>query len=128
VAAYKKYSTQEYNPQIGNHFTMGGTPFYRGLTLSSTSGGCYAYYNLSAYGFHTVEGQVGCLDKMDTKAQGILSFYGDDILLKQIKLKPDKLPTSFEIDITGVNQLRINCDSIGNGRFAVIGLADVTFE
>jgi len=128
VAAYKKYSAQEYNPQIGSYFTMGGTPFYRGLTLSSRSDGCYAYYNLGAYGFHTMKGQVGCLDKMDTKAQGTLSFYGDDVLLKQIELRSDKLPTNFEIDITEINQLRINCVSIDNGRFALAGLADVIFE
>jgi len=128
VAAYKKSQTQEYNPQLGRHFTMGGNPYYRGFTMTSYSPGGFAYYNLSNYGFKKMKGLVGCLDEMYSEALATLSFYGDDVLLKQIKLKPDKLPTSFEIDITGISQLRINVASSGNGFAAEIGCADVIFE
>ena len=125
VAAYKKQSAQEYNAQNGRHFSMGGLPFYRGMTIEGSG---FAFYNLSAYSFKKMKGQIGCLDEMYIEAQGTISFYGDDILIKQIKLKPDKLPVSFEIDISGVNQLRINSASSGNGYTVRAGLADVTFE
>jgi len=128
VAAYKKKNVQEYNPQIAKHFAMGGVAYYHGLTIGGwTNNDGLAHYNLSGYGFHTVKGQVGCLDDMHPEGQGILSFYGDDILLKQITMKPDKLPTNFEIDITGVNQLRINCSNTIHWGVKA-GLADVIFE
>jgi len=124
VAAYKKQYAQEYNPQSGRHFSMGGTPFYRGLTITSNG---FAYYNLNDHDFLVVKGEIGCLDDMHPEGEGVLSFYGDDVLLKQIKLKPDKLPASFAIDITGINQLRINCSSTIHWGVKA-GLADVSFE
>jgi len=127
IVAYKKQEAKEYNPQTGNHFTMGGMLCYRGLTMA-TNGDAYAFYNLDGIGLSKISGLLGCTDDMDGNSQATISFYGDDKLLQQIKLGPDKLPSSFEITITGVNQLRIHCTKTSGGLSARVGLADVIFE
>lgn len=55
-----------------------------------------------------VSGKVVLIDSYNTtKFDSTLNFYGDGKLIKSYNLRPDAIPFDFDVDIEGVNTLRI---------------------
>ena len=100
---------------------MGGVAYYGGFTIYGRE--AYAYYNLTGLGFVKMSGIAGTRD--GCKVDGTISFYGDNKLLEQIKIKGGRLPVPIELNLSGVKELRMNFSA---NEICDFGCADVTFE
>lgn len=85
-----------------NSMTMAGQKYYNGFKFGEPS---YAIFNLQK-GYSKLTGTIG-LDDYENKKPVIVKFIGDDKLLQSINLAAQSMPQSFEVNLTGVAQLKI---------------------
>lgn len=118
---YKEYSSLD-----TESFSMGKQPYTRGFTIGASEEYGTAYYNLDGK-YTSFSGLVGNLDNINQGAA--YGVYGDDTLLATIEVTGAALPKAFNIDVTGVRQLKIVC---GNKNTFIsgfqVGFADVVLE
>lgn len=126
ITAY--YSTmyyKEYSSLDTESFSMGKHEYTRGFIIGATEEYGTAYYNLDGK-YTCFSGMAGNLD--DVNQAATYGIYGDDKLLSTIEVKGAALPKEFNIDVTGVRQLKIIC---GNKDLFVsgynVGFADAAF-
>jgi len=119
IKAYKLNDLDEF-PSMGS-FSIAGVEYTNGLKIIKYSGS--AYYNLNGL-YTNMSGLYGCFDSdimyysdqkyfvLDSKST--INIYGDDNLLVGITAYLGEPPKSFNLDITGVKELKIEIkDSYG---------------
>ena len=91
-------------------FSMGGVTYTNGMTLYGNRQ--WAVYNLNGQ-FTSLTAIAGHVDVSNPPAEWsypdiYARFFADGRLVKEIAIYPGMLPIEFSIDLTGVNQLRID--------------------
>lgn len=84
-------------------FTMAGQEYYNSVSSRHMAG--TAYYNLNGL-YTSMSGVYGMLDGTNAD-EGTILVYGDDRLLETLDVQVGMIPKNFAINVTGVNQLRI---------------------
>ncbi len=82
--------------------TMMGARYYNGFKFGDPS---YAIYNLEGK-YNKLTGIIG-IDDYDVKVSTSVNFFGDGVLIKSINLPAFTKPMPFEVNLTGVHQLKI---------------------
>ena len=108
---------------LGNTYAVGNL-----FTLSSTSGWSSeigsAEYNLG-YKYDHLTGTISVKEDSD-EATGVLKIIGDDKTLYSLNLQRALTPTSFDVDVSSVNWLKITIEDPQNGNIIAI-LSDWQF-
>lgn len=102
ITAYQSDGRYYEYPQEGS-FLMAGNKYYNGVRFQGLS---KAFYNLNGQ-YSQISGKFGPTDDSGTDITGTITFWGDDKLLKTIDWNGSDMPKSFNVDISGVLQLRI---------------------
>ena len=105
-------------------FNLGGVAYRNGFTIGTYTAGGYANFNLNGEYEH-IAGVAGNVD--GTSVDVTYVVYGDGAMLGSIDIKGGALPVEFELDVTGVRQLKIAADgdsNYGNG----VGFGNVVFQ
>ncbi|MCL6450109.1 MAG: S-layer homology domain-containing protein [Acetobacteraceae bacterium] len=96
--------------------TMGGVEYTRGVSWKiegyswePRAPSCVAF-NLGGR-FSRLTGKVG-LDDRAAEAEETVRLVGDGSVLKTVKLRPGDLPASLDLDVRGVQNLRIEVDNM----------------
>lgn len=107
-------------------FFMAGMQYRDGMTFNADynvlEDRSWALYNLDGK-YAELEFTVGHVDGTDTGATTYLQIFYDGTLEKEIELTPDMLPQKVILDVTKVQQLKMQVPSSG-GRNPVYGVAD----
>jgi hypothetical protein len=103
-----------------DRFSIGGVTFTDGITLSGR--GVLGVYNLNGQ-FTSLSGVFGQVDGTNNWYSGepYVRFFADGRLVLEILLTAGMYPENINIDLTGVNQLKIEMCSTWNGGIAGIG-------
>ncbi|MBQ8921907.1 MAG: hypothetical protein IJ060_07080 [Oscillospiraceae bacterium] len=109
---------------VGNSYPVGNL-----FTISSSNDGWSteigsAEYNLS-YRYDTLSGTIA-VHNDSSEATGVLKIIGDDVTLYSLNLQRALTPTSFSIDVSSVNWLKITIEDPQNGQIIAI-LSDFQF-
>lgn len=100
VKAYLKEGTDESDVE------MAGQKYYNGVKGSNIlSDENKAFYNLNGL-YTSMSGVYGMTD-ISWFDEGSIKIYGDDRLLETFEVKKGMIPKNFIVNVTGVNQLRI---------------------
>ena len=101
------YKTE--NCETWSNLSMGGTKYYSGVSIGRTGswgGEGYALFNLDKkYSLLTFE--VGNIDERGVAENQGLFIYLDDRIALSIDLVPGVLPKSYELDVSGAQQMKI---------------------
>lgn len=104
------YETQGYTQKISSDFMqMGGDKYYNGFQLNSTSGTCYAIFNLNSK-YTKITGIIGHIDGSGNDNRTI-TIFADGTLKDTIDINYEDLPKELHINVEGVNQLKIEAGS-----------------
>ncbi|MBR1443925.1 MAG: NPCBM/NEW2 domain-containing protein [Firmicutes bacterium] len=123
VTAYKKDAMIKEGSAI-----MGGTNYLNSLYMYGLRAGSNdiheAYYNINGL-YSSMNGMYGTIDENTHDCDCTVYIYGDDVLLKTLECKGGAMPKNFNVDITGVVQLKVQfrAEEIFYGC-----LGDVTFQ
>lgn len=97
-------------------FTMGNEKYIYGMTFSADINifhkVSWAIYNLSS-NYKTLEFMVCHVDGTDIGDTTSLQIFYDGILHEEIPLSPEMFPEKIELDVTGVNQLKMQVGASG---------------
>lgn len=118
----KAYQTK--NAKESSIITMGGNDYHNGLLLEGS-----AYYNLNSK-YNTVSGVYG-MQKYTGPGSGFsgkIVFYGDSKLIASYDVSTDDLPKDFNLNVTGVNQLKIEFTYPTNYIAGTASLGNVEFR
>ena len=109
---------------VGNSYPVGNlfTIFSSNANWSTDIGS--AEYNLG-YRYDTLSGKIAVKEDSD-EATGVLKIVGDDVTLYSLELKRALTPTSFSVDVSSVNWLKITIENPENGKIIAI-LSDCQF-
>ena len=88
----------------GEYMLMGGEKYYNGFQLGDSFTNTYAIFNLNAR-YSKIKGIIGHIDDSGD-ADKIVDIFADNILIDTIEIKYQDLPKDFDIDVTGINQLK----------------------
>ena len=102
----------------GETFAMGGKAYTNGFSLREG----YALFNIDS-NYSTLSFTVGHCDGTDMNSTTI-KIYCDGILKKEIQMTAEDLPQKVTVDITGVNQLKIDSSQY----YGAYGFANVTVK
>ncbi|GHU53248.1 hypothetical protein AGMMS49975_10800 [Clostridia bacterium] len=121
--AYKSSGAVEYSSKFadGNSFEIDGETYYNGLTLSGEGGASSHKLNKK---YTKITGILGYVAKGTDLGYGHLDVYLDDKLVHEIPVTTDMKARQFNIDVTGIAQLRFELEST----YATYGYANVTIE
>lgn len=112
----KPYSKDDYyytEYVNGETFLMGGTSYTNGFTLGVTLGGTNnAIFNLNNQ-YKSLSFLVGHVDETDM-GDAQIKIYLDGVLKKEYNASAEALPQKMTIDLTGVNQLKIEVTDTNN--------------
>ncbi len=121
---YTEYSSSESGAT--EHFSMGGVKYTDGMTFNADinifDDVSWAVYNLGE-GYSSLEFIVGHVDGTFNGDETFLEVFYDGQLKEEIPLSPEMLPVMISLDITGVNQLKMQVHSSG-GEGPVYGLGN----
>lgn len=113
------YASSKYKEYVnGELINMGGTSYTNAFALEDG----YAIFNIDSK-YSTLSFMLGHCDGTDMRSTTV-KIYCDGILKKQIDLKAEALPQKVTIDITGVNQLKIESSQY----WTYYGFANVTVK
>ncbi len=121
---YDKFNFTQY--VNGETFNMSGKSYTNGFTLSGTSSSAYneyAIFNIDKQ-YTTLSFWTGHVDGSE-KHGVVIKVYCDGVLKEEIPMGSEDLPVKIEIDITGVEQLKILTSDLIR---ATYGFANVTVE
>lgn len=108
----KPYSKDDYyytEYVNGETFLMGGTSYTNGFTLGGTNN---AIFNLNNQ-YKSLSFLVGHVDETDM-GDAQIKIYLDGVLKKEYNASAEALPQKMTIDLTGVNQLKIEVTDTNN--------------
>jgi hypothetical protein len=109
ASAYTEFSSLQ-SGGVGR-FALAGVTYTDGMTFW---GNPWAVYNLNSQ-FTSLSGVVGVLDDSGRPPQDHnthqVRFFADGRMVLEIPIVGGMLPIEFDIDITGVNQLRIEVEA-----------------
>ena len=112
------YKTSQYEEWMNK--SMAGIKYDKGISVGGTGyseGGGYALFNLGKrYSLFTFE--VGNLDERGKASEETLHIYLDGKEAWSLSLDPEMMPTAYEVDVSGVDQMRIE-GSTWAGDFAM---------
>lgn len=99
------YEKKGYTEKInGEYMIMGGEKYYDGFQLGESFTNTYAIFNLGGK-FTKINGFIGHVDNSG-ESDKTVTIFGDGILIDTIEIDYQELPKEFEIDVSGVNQLK----------------------
>ncbi len=105
---YKEYTAS--NSGGTEYFSMGGVKYTYGMTFDADinvfNDVSWAVYNLDNK-YRSLEFVVCHVDGTDIGETNKMDIFYDGTLTEQIDLAPDMAPKNITLDITGVNQLKI---------------------
>lgn len=107
LAVCPPYRTENYEEWA--HLSMGGTKYPAGVSIGRTGtwgGEGYALFNLSGK-FRLLAFDVGNIDERGSATDQALYIYLDDRLVWSLELEPEALPTHYEVDVSGANQMKM---------------------
>lgn len=97
-------------------FSMGGVKYSNGMTFNAD----YNVFNDISWAIYNLEGKYTSLEFTVCHVDGTyngdetsLQIFYDGNLSKEIPLKPDMSPQKIKIDLTGVNQLKLQVPASG---------------
>lgn len=97
-------------------FSMGGVKYLDGMTFNADINifdeVSWAVYNLGGE-YRTLEFTACHVDGTDLGDDTVLQVFYDGELKEEIPLSPDMLPIDVSLDLTGVNQLKLQVPSSG---------------
>ena len=119
---YVEYSSKESGAES---FSMGGVKYLDGMTFNADinifDDVSWAVYNLGGK-YRTLEFTACHVDGTDLGDDTVLQVFYDGELKEEIPLSPDMLPVDVSLDLTGVNQLKLQVPSSGsNGPLYGVG-------
>jgi len=122
VHAYVKGSYYtEFSQASGKSFSMGGVQYYQGFTIGTFLEGSYACFNLDGQ-YKSLTGVAG---NVDGKNYGLTyNVLGDGEMLSKIDIPGGGLPVPFDIDVTGVKELKIQATGTSN-YYEAVGFGNV---
>lgn len=110
---YVEYSAKDSGAES---FSMGGIKYLDGMTLSADinifDDVSWAVYNLGGK-YRKLEFTTCHVDGTDLGDDAVLQVFYDGELKEEIPLSPDMLPIDVSLDLTGVNQLKLQVPSSG---------------
>ena len=112
---YKEYSTTKEGAT--DYFTMAGVKYTNGITFDAdinilSDGITWAVYNLNNE-YTSLEFVICHVDGTYLGNETSLQIFHDGILKEEIPLKPDMMPKSVSLDVTGVTQLKMQVHESG---------------
>lgn len=110
--SYQTSNMTEYDNTAGEYFYEMGRKYSRGLAISASYSDAEALYNLDKQ-YERVSFSVGHLDDYD-ESSATLYIYLDDVLLQLVDLRHDMVTQDIELDVTGVQQLKLVCERGGS--------------
>ncbi|MGN0379284.1 MAG: NPCBM/NEW2 domain-containing protein [Butyrivibrio sp.] len=105
---------------IGNSYTANNNLYELSSYLDSWSNGdvgSVEYY--VGYAYNKLHGTVA-VDDTSNDVSGVLTVYGDDVVLYTLNLDRKTVPTEIDIDISNVNYLRITLSANTEGTLTAI--------
>jgi len=121
---------KEFSADTGKSFSMGGVSYYNGFTIGTYTNGGYACFNLNGQ-YRSLTGVAGNVDGVNHAVT--YNVLGDGELLTKINIAGGGLPVPFDIDVTGVKELKIQAtgdsnysEGVGFGNPVVSVLSSVT--
>lgn len=112
---YKEYSYSDSNET--ETFSMGGVKYTDGMTFNADinifDDVSWAVYNLDSK-YNTLEFTVGHVDGTFNGDKNTLQIFFDGELREEIPLSPDMLPESVTLDVSGVEQMKMQVLASGN--------------
>lgn len=110
---YTEFSSKESGAES---FSMGGVKYMDGMTFSADinifDDVSWAIYNLG--GSYTALEFTAChVDGTDLGEDTVMQVFCDGELREEIPLSPDMMPVDVSLDLTGVNQLKLQVPSSG---------------
>lgn len=99
---YEKYGYTEVI--TGSYMQMAGMAYYNGFQLGVSFENSYSIYNLNDK-YTRLSGIIGHIDNSGDSSETVI-IYADGIVIKTIEVNWQNLPIEFEIDVTGVKQLK----------------------
>jgi len=116
-------SGSNYFPTTGmESFQMGGIQYKNSLRIVAAAHAQSASFNLAGK-YTSLTGIIGTLDNQNRDA--MVNVYADGNIIKTIEITGGALPKGFELDVTGVRELKI--EHIGNNG-GNIGLAELIIK
>ncbi|MGN0538994.1 MAG: NPCBM/NEW2 domain-containing protein [Candidatus Fimenecus sp.] len=105
----KPYETYHYVEFVnGEKFSMGGTEYTNGFTLSTDNSG-YTIFNLNS-NYSTVSFNLGHVDGSGMNTSTV-KIYCDEVLKEEYVIESGSLPKRITLDVTGVKQFKITVDN-----------------
>ena len=83
---------------------MAGMAYYNGFQLGVSFENSYSIYNLNDK-YTRLSCIIGHIDNSGDSSETVI-IYADGIVIKTIEVNWQNLPIEFEIDVTGVKQLK----------------------
>lgn len=121
------YKTKHYE-ELRN-ISMGGNKYLTGFSIGAKTGLTnwgeegYALFNLSQK-YKTLSFEVGNIDERGSETGQALFLYLDDQLVWSLDLDPEALPTRYDIDVSGVSQVKF----VGTGEAGDYGVANLAIK
>ncbi len=101
------YKTERY--ETWSDLSMGGIMYYSGVSIGGTGswgGEGYALFNLDKK-YNMLSFEVGNIDERGVAENQGIFVYLDDRIALSIELIPGALPKRYELDVTGIQQMKI---------------------
>jgi hypothetical protein len=114
IMAHQLDGMDEY-PANGS-FNMGGASYNNGVAnqSSATFHSGDAYYNIGRQ-YTNLSGVYGPISSTGTDGGRTLNIYGDGVHLLELRAVTGDMPKPFSVDVTGVEQIRINISNHSGG-------------
>ncbi|MBQ7718140.1 MAG: NPCBM/NEW2 domain-containing protein [Clostridia bacterium] len=123
----KSFNTRLYYTNEGDSFYMGGKRYNNGIEINGSRQE-YAYINLNSK-YSVLKMDIGRVDgQVTTPYDSYVYIYTDDILIKEMIIRPDALPQKITIPVNGCNQLKILVEPYEVGYLEYVGIGDITVE
>ena len=129
LLAYEKNNEGSYNVGENVSFKMLGDE-YNGLTFANQFfRNSYVLYNLRGQ-YKTLKGTLGHIDGSDRDSAGTINIYLDNELSKTYPLSANMLPVEVNINVTGINVMKIEIvfDRSRNFDLTKYGFGNVIIE
>ncbi len=115
---YKEYSALKSGGV--DSFSLGGAKYTNGITMSVYDSN-WGVHNLDGL-YTSLSGVICHLDgSSNIHEGGVVQFFCDGVLAKEIAVTTDMYPQSFSLNITNVNQLKIATYNRWSGGYVGIG-------
>jgi len=113
ISAYQSNNAILFSSQEQDSFRMAGVSYNNGVTLSSSGWSSnYALFNVSDGQYTMLSGIFGPVD--GTTIDRTICILGDGNVLTELMSYSRITPQPFSVNITGINQIRVELTGIGS--------------